>query len=108
MRGLVVFHDAWLVPPLRGEEFLAPDVLTVHQKTYYDREGVAGRATDHEDPNPVSFLSVPPGRRILVAASGPALWTELALMLLREALVEWGIGAKNVLTLRDALLSKLC
>lgn len=94
-RGLVVFHDAWMVPPPKVAPFLAVDVLTVHQKAYYDRQGAQGGPHDHDDPNPVGFLSVAPGTRFLIALSGPPKWTALAHMLLREALCEWGVGGKT-------------
>lgn len=94
-RGLVVFHDAWMVPPAKATPHLAVDVLTVHQKNYYNHQGAKGGPNDHDDPNPVGFLSVPPGVRFLLALSGPPVWTELALTLLREALTEWGVGGKT-------------
>jgi CRISPR-associated protein Cmr6 len=94
-RGLVTFHDAFWVPgtPSTGSP-LAVDVLTVHQKPYYDE---AGRKppVDWADPNPVSFLSVRPGTRFLLALSGPPGWTALAKDLLLEALADWGVGGKT-------------
>jgi CRISPR-associated protein Cmr6 len=94
-RGLVIFHDALWVPgtPSTGSP-LAVDVLTVHQKPYYDE---AGRKppVDWADPNPVSFLSVRPGTWFLMALSGPPEWTALAKDLLLEALADWGVGGKT-------------
>lgn len=94
-RGLVVFHDALYVPG--GEEAdrpFAADVLTVHQKAYYNSEGKCP-PNDYDAPNPVSFLSVRPGARMLLALSGPPDWTALAKRLLLDALEQWGVGGKT-------------
>lgn len=93
-RGLVVFHDALWVPNTPSSTPLAVDVLTVHQKRYYDAMGESW-PVDWDDPNPVAFLSVRPGARFLLALSGPAEWTALAKELLLEALAGWGVGGKT-------------
>ena len=93
--GLVTFHDALWVPGTPGGGSpLAVDVLTVHQKRYYDSTG-GTPPVDWDDPNPVSFLSVKPGARFLLALSGPPDWTALAKDLLLEALADWGVGGKT-------------
>lgn len=99
-RGLVVFHDALYVPegkkgdgPIDVSPF-AIDVLTIHQKAYYDSAGKSP-PNDYDAPNPVSFLSVRPGTKMLLALSGPADWTELAERLLLDALAAWGVGGKT-------------
>ncbi|BCX17669.1 MAG: hypothetical protein KatS3mg117_1351 [Geminicoccaceae bacterium] len=93
--GLVTFHDALWVPDTPGAGSpLAVDVLTVHQKRYYDSTGGAP-PVDWDDPNPVSFLSVRPGARFLLALSGPRDWAALAKDLLLEALADWGVGGKT-------------
>ncbi len=96
--GLVTFHDALYVPnspnSVDANRPYVADVLTVHQKTYYDNRG-ATWPNDHDDPNPVSFLTVRPGVKLLLALSGPPDWTELAGSLLADALAEWGVGAKT-------------
>jgi CRISPR-associated protein Cmr6 len=93
--GLVAFHDALWVPDRPGASLpLAVDVLTVHQKRYYDKSG-ENWPVDWDDPNPVSFLSVRPGARFLLALSGPPDWTALAKDLLLEALADWGVGGKT-------------
>jgi len=95
-RGAVVFHDALYVPQsARDDKPFAVDVLTVHQKDYYNQQGRRGGPTDYDDPNPVSFLTVKPGAQFLFALSGPTEWTEFALRELVEALIEWGIGGKT-------------
>jgi len=95
-RGLVTFHDALWVPgtPSGAPSPLAVDVLTVHQKRYYDKAG-EHPPVDWDDPNPVSFLSVRPGTRFLIALSGPPDWTAFAKGLLLEALADWGVGGKT-------------
>ncbi|MCL6607022.1 MAG: type III-B CRISPR module RAMP protein Cmr6 [Geminicoccaceae bacterium] len=94
-RGLVTFHDAlWVHGTPSAGSPLAVDVLTVHQKRYYDSTGTTP-PVDWDDPNPVSFLSVRPGVRFLLALSGPPEWTALAGDLLLEALADWGVGGKT-------------
>ncbi|MBX3141505.1 MAG: type III-B CRISPR module RAMP protein Cmr6 [Trueperaceae bacterium] len=95
--GLVTFHDALYVPdkePRQAKPFAA-DVLTVHQRVYYNKLGQGAAPNDYDDPNPVSFLTVRPGTRMLIAISGQADWTELAERLLRDALEHWGVGGKT-------------
>jgi CRISPR-associated protein Cmr6 len=99
-RGTVVFHDALYVPGSAEEDRpYAVDVLTVHQKPYYDAHIRDRSATtwpsDHAPPNPVAFLTVRPGVRLLLALSGPPEWTETAEWLLLDALERWGVGAKT-------------
>ena len=82
------------MPPLP----LAQDVITVHQKAYYDAAGRGRSPNDYDSPVPISFLTVKPGTSFLLAVSGPperADLTELALHLLHAALEDWGIGGKT-------------
>ncbi len=93
--GLVTFHDALYVPgSVREDKPFVADVLTVHQKGYYDSAG-GSLPNDSDSPNPVAFLTVRPGVRFLLALSGPPEWTELAERLLRDALEKWGVGGKT-------------
>lgn len=93
--GLVTFHDALYVPgSVRGDKPFAGDVLTVHQKGYYDSSG-GSWPNDYDSPNPVAFLTVRPGVRLLFALSGPEDWTDLAERLVRDALETWGVGGKT-------------
>jgi CRISPR-associated protein Cmr6 len=93
--GLVTFHDALYVPKGGADDRpFAADVLTVHQKHYYDSSG-GSWPNDYDSPNPVAFLTVRPGARLFFALSGPADWTELAERLLRDALEKWGVGGKT-------------
>lgn len=94
-RGLVIFHDALLVP--KGDDWKTPfavDVLTVHQKEYYKSSG-GSPPNDYDDPTPVQFLTVKPDVRFLLALSGPPDWTALAAHFLQEALEHWGVGGKT-------------
>lgn len=92
--GSVVFHDAIFVPRERMGRVFAPDVLTVHQKRYYDSIGESW-PNDYDDPNPVAFLSVAPHLRMLFAFSAPVEVLDLIERVLLEALETWGIGGKT-------------
>jgi len=93
--GLVTFHDALYVPDsVTDNKPFAADVLTVHQKGYYDSSGQSA-PNDYDSPIPVAFLTVRPGARLIFALSGPEDWTELAERLLRDALEQWGVGGKT-------------
>ncbi|MBK8175232.1 MAG: type III-B CRISPR module RAMP protein Cmr6 [Rhodospirillales bacterium] len=97
IRGAVVFHDALYVPGSAPDDKpLASDVLTVHQKSYYDSAG-QNAPSDYDDPHPVRFLSVRPKTSFLIALSGPSDWTDFAIELLKRALAEWGVGGKTSL-----------
>jgi CRISPR-associated protein Cmr6 len=103
--GLVVFHDALYVPDSSSttgtdDKPFAVDVLTVHQRSYYeqDKEGEAPSKqwpSDYDSPNPVGFISVRPGAKFLLAVDDNAGWAGLAIELLIEALQEWGAGGKT-------------
>jgi CRISPR-associated protein Cmr6 len=93
--GLVTFHDAVYVPgSIANDRPFAADVLTVHQKSYYDSLGRT-EPNDYDSPNPVAFMTVRPKCQLLLALSGPNEWTELASHLLKDALETWGIGGKT-------------
>lgn len=93
-QGEVVFHDALWIPG-KGA-LLARDVLTVHQREYYAQVGRSW-PSDFDDPNPVSFLTVAPGNRFLVAleARGARALLERAGRYVEEALDSWGLGGKT-------------
>ncbi|QRN96596.1 type III-B CRISPR module RAMP protein Cmr6 [Archangium violaceum] len=96
-QGEVVFHDALWVPAEMGSgPMLARDVLTVHQRAYYESGGREW-PVDFDDPNPVSFLTVAPGNRFLVVleARGERALLERAGRYVREALESWGLGGKT-------------
>lgn len=98
--GCVVFHDMLPLPPEQNAEggdgqpdgFLTRDILTVHQKQYYEGKGPAN---DYEPPTPVPFLCVPAGTRFLLFVGGNREWAQWSLRQVVEALGEWGVGAKT-------------
>lgn len=96
-QGEVIFHDALWIPPEKGSgPMLARDVLTVHQRGYYESGG-GEWPVDFDDPNPVSFLTVAPGNRFLVIleARGERALLERASRYVGEALESWGLGGKT-------------
>lgn len=100
-RGAVVFEDAWYVPgSVKDDRTLMRDVLTPHQCEYYSKgpmgEGVG--PTDWDAPVPVSFLTIRPGTRFLLAVTplrGGDKAVDLAIRHLLDALSRWGIGGKT-------------
>lgn len=93
--GAVMFHDALYVPGSAPDDKpYAVDVLTVHQKSYYDA-GCRFWPNDYTSPNPVAFLTVRPKVNLFFALSGPPDWTKLAQQLLQDALKKWGVGGKT-------------
>ena len=98
LRGGVTIHDALYIPPDNEEErCYGIDVLTVHQKPYYDGHG-SEWPNDWNSPVPVPFLTVKPTVvRFLLALEGPRRATKLAMEMLLDALSEWGVGAKTSL-----------
>jgi CRISPR-associated protein Cmr6 len=104
-RGYVVFHDALYLgvaspvcevisPAPESTRPFAADTLTVHQKCYYDDRGKS-EPCDHDDPNPVGFLTVCPKAQFVVVLEGLPDWTALAGQLLRESLAQHGVGGKT-------------
>lgn len=93
-RALVEFHDALYVPGLPGGRPFARDVLTVHQKPYYDSKG-EDWPNDWTSPIPIGFVTVRPKTQFLLVVTGPEQWRELAMELLLKALSEWGVGGKT-------------
>lgn len=90
----VTYFDAWFVPDPADDRPLQADVITVHHPTYYSSEGQKWAPWDLDDPNPVALLSA--RGTYLLAVRGPnAHWAKLALDILKQALSDWGIGAKT-------------
>lgn len=62
LRGALTFWD--VIPQIKGDSLLV-EIMTPHQSHYYqqDRSKGAGSTTPHDSgsPNPISFLTVPPG-----------------------------------------------
>ena len=96
LKGGVFFHDALYIPEGNSCTPFEVDVLTVHQKQYYDSSGREW-PNDWTDPVPVGFISLKPGARFLLALEGPPRARDLALKLLLSALGNRGIGGKTSL-----------
>jgi CRISPR-associated protein Cmr6 len=99
--GVVEFHDALYVPgSARGDRQFARDVLTGHQKPYYDYKGYDPKAAkaywpnDWTSPVPVGFVTVRPKTEFLLGLTGPTAWRRRAMEELLKALAEWGVGGK--------------
>lgn len=98
--GVITFHDAWIVPQSLTNGALRLDVMTPHHPKWQTNEAPP---TDFDSPVPVSFLSVAGTFDVRLSWSGPTgasqdqaeAWTKLAMLLLREALAEWGVGGKT-------------
>ena len=60
VRGALEFWD--VVPQIKGKK-LAVEIMTPHHSHYYQDKAHAGSASPHDSgkPNPISFLTVPPG-----------------------------------------------
>ena len=60
VRGALEFWD--VVPQIKGNK-LAVEIMTTHQSHYYQNKAHAGSNSPHDSgsPNPISFLTVPPG-----------------------------------------------
>jgi CRISPR-associated protein Cmr6 len=60
VRGALSFWD--VIPQIAGDS-LTVEIMTPHQSHYYQQDAYAGSMTPHESgkPNPISFLTVPPG-----------------------------------------------
>jgi CRISPR-associated protein Cmr6 len=97
-RGVIHFHDAWILPLNVGEGCLLLDVMTPHHPSWQIDQKAP---TDFDSPTPIPFLSVAGTFRVTVSWGGPAAhpqaenWTNLAFALLKEALQEWGVGGKT-------------
>src|SRR5262249_29962057 len=96
--GVILFHDAWILPQSVGEGCLLLDVMTPHHPDWPIHRKAP---TDWDSPNPIAFLSAAGAFRIAISWLGPPghpqaeRWTDLAFTLLKEALREWGVGGKT-------------
>lgn len=90
--GCVIFFDAL---PFYEKHLLRRDVLTPHHPKYY-QPGSTVPPADWDDPIPVPFLSASGEYLVVLAApSGGEAWLQAVFGMLKEALVELGIGAKT-------------
>ena len=60
LRGVLSFWD--VAPQIEGNSLMV-DIMTPHQSHYYQQKPTAGSTNPHDSgsPNPISFLTVPPG-----------------------------------------------
>lgn len=97
-KGLIAFHDAWMLPDdlSRPNCGLVDDVMTPHHGKY--NTGGGSSPSDMDKPNPVAFLSIT-GHFLLavtpLAQDPDSRWTNLTLQLLEAALKDWGAGGKT-------------
>jgi CRISPR-associated protein Cmr6 len=98
--GVIRFEDAWMHPDSLGapDQGLLADVMTPHHQKWQTDPHAA--PTDFDSPVPVPYLSVAGRFHVALVWQGPEhaearRWTELALVLLRKALQEWGVGGKT-------------
>ena len=91
-KGKVLFFDA--LPILdKNEDFIVLDVMNIHYKPYYEGSAVPG---DWHTPTPIFFLAVEKGTKFRFAlASKDSELTGKATSLLKEALENFGVGAKT-------------
>ncbi len=63
VRGALSFWD--VIPQIEGNSLLV-EIMTPHQSHYYQQNPQAGSTTPHDSgqPNPICFLTVPPGSRL--------------------------------------------
>lgn len=63
-RGVLTFWD--VIPEISGDRLLV-EIMTPHQSHYYQQKPDAGSITPHDSgqPNPICFLTVPPGSKFV-------------------------------------------
>ncbi len=117
VRGALSFWD--VIPQIQGESLMV-EIMTPHQSHYYQQRPAAGIITPHDSgqPNPISFLTVPPGARFVfhvvcdlahlrrltkaknesapdMLAEGPTHWKMLLQAAFQHAFQWLGFGAKT-------------
>lgn len=60
LRGALSFWD--VIPQIKGDSLMV-EIMTPHQSHYYQQKPAAGSTSPHDSgqPNPISYLTVPPG-----------------------------------------------
>lgn len=95
-QGMLVFHDAWILPSELSGKGLVLDVMTPHHSRY--NAGENAPPSDMDSPNPITFLSIAGHFLAAVTPLAPdpeQRWTNLTLKLLEAALKDWGAGGKT-------------
>jgi CRISPR-associated protein Cmr6 len=105
-RGVLTFWD--VIPEIKADHLLV-EIMTPHQSHYYQQKPEAGSGSPHDSgqPNPICFLTVPPGSRFVfhvicdttqLARVAPGLVTQWKPLLEKafEHAFQWlGFGAKT-------------
>lgn len=107
-RGALSFWD--VIPQIKGNS-LAVEIMTPHQGHYYQQSPAAGSISPHDSgqPNPISFLTVPPGsdftfhvicdrlhlQRIVPQLCENDQWKSLLTQAVEHAFSWCGFGAKT-------------
>ena len=89
--GGLVFHDAWWQADPDPVPFVA-EIVTPHHRDYYT-PGKHAAPSDTDSPIPAPQIAVQGS--FYIAIEGPREWAQLARDILRQALRDWGIGAKR-------------
>jgi len=91
-KGEVIFLDALPIFD-ENKDFIILDIMNVHYRPYYEKSEVPG---DWHSPTPIFFLAIEKGTKFKFAlASRSEDLVEKTASLLKEALVNFGIGAKS-------------
>ena len=89
--GYVTFHDALFVPDDKFKQPLQKDTVTGHHQDYNKGDDVP--PADWDSPNIIPFISV--RGKFLIAISGDDAAKQVAMEILRLALLYEGVGAKT-------------
>ena len=94
-KGKVIFFDA--LPIIEGNrDFIVLDVMNVHYGDYYQDESGKTPPGDWMNPTPIFFLAVEKGTKFRFSlASKYENLARISMKLLKEALKNFGIGAKT-------------
>ena len=94
-KGKVIFFDA--LPIIEGNrDFIVLDVMNVHYGDYYQDESGKTPPGDWMNPTPIFFLAVEKGTKFRFSlASKCENLARISMKLLKEALKNFGIGAKT-------------
>lgn len=93
--GSVIFNDAWLDPEKCGGKWFEKDIITVHNRTYYEGKDSKSYPDGMSDPNPIKIAALKPCLTFLVCLEGPEEYTVFIKNILEKALLEEGLGGKT-------------
>ena len=95
-RGEIDFLDAWWDPTKSSPHPFSTDILNPHHGDYYSPNNSNRWPNDYESPVPVQFMTVKPKQVFMLALTGEKQLAEWVMKQLREALMDWGVGAKTM------------